>query len=170
MEEKYKKRRIIRTVLIVAIMILLIILFLLLYRKSMAKYKEIINLSSEAEVATPVFIVDGLDNITVDGTAEQSIYNFTVRNYEGDDISDVGMEYYIEIVNDLGSVLSFNLSKDNKPVNLKNNKTENIKISGENKGQDNYQLAINFNKEQSQDDVDVKGEVQVKVVAVQEEI
>lgn len=166
----YKKRKLITLILTVAMVILLIILFLLLYKHSMAKYKEVINLSSTTEVANPVFIVDGVKEITIDGLEEQSVYNFSVKNYEENNISDVNMKYYVEIVNNIGNMISYNLSKDNKNINLKDNRTEEIKLTGVNKKEDNYELNINYDKSLSQDNEDITGIIQIRVVAVQEEI
>jgi len=161
-----KKKKIIKIILIIILILIILLLWLLFSRgKTLSKYKQNINGSSTTEVAQPVFVVDGASDILIDGI-EDTIYNFSVKNYDKTSISEVDMNYYIEIVNNSQANLEFILIKDGKNVSLNNNKTNLISLKSLTKQNDEYQLSIKYNNNPAVTS-DIDGNVQIKVEAVQ---
>ena len=160
------KKKILKIILIVILIIIILLLsWLFLGGKTFSKYKKDINASSSTEIAKPILNVEGASDIKIDGI-EDTIYNFSVKNYNGLDVSEVDMNYYIEIVNNSKADLEFILTKNGQPINLNNNKTDLISSSSLNRQSDDYQLKIkDHNNPAIVEDID--GNVQVRVEAVQ---
>ena len=165
---KIKTKKIINIILIILFIILLILLFLLLSGRTFSKYNSNINSNGIAEVAKPIFIVDGTENIKIDGI-EDTIYNFQVKNYDGVEISHVDMNYNIEIINNSEANLTFELIKNGELLNLTNNKTETMTIDGITRHTDTYELKILYNDNPAITE-DISGNIQIKVESVQTEV
>lgn len=164
-----KTKKTINIVLIVLLIIIFILLLLMfMWGRTLAKYSKEINSSATSGVAQPILIVDGAENIKIDGIND-TIYTFSVKNYVLSDVSDVDMDYNIEIVNDSKADLEFELLKDGKAVSLKNNKTETMHIKGVESHSDHYELRIKYKNNPAITE-DITGNVQVKVEAVQAEV
>ncbi len=160
------KKKILKIILIVILIIIILLLsWLFLGGKTFSKYKKDINASSSTEIAKPILNVEGASDIKIDGI-EDTIYNFSVKNYNGLDVSEVDMNYYIEIVNNSKADLEFILTKNGQPINLNNNKTDLISSSSLNRQSDDYQLKIKYHNNPAIVE-DIDGNVQVRVEAVQ---
>lgn len=172
MEERkvrLKTKKTIRLILIIALIILIILLLLLFFGgRSFSKYRKSVESNGVADVAKPIFIVDGTEDIKIDGI-EDTVYNFSVKNYSGLEISDVDMEYNIEIINNSKANLDFKLTKDGEEVTLTNNKSESISLKGITRHTDEYQLKIIYNNNPAIIE-DLTGNVQIKVEAIQTEV
>lgn len=164
-----KKKKVIKAVLIVILIIIILLLWLLFSNgKSFSKYKSNINANSTTEIAKPIFTVDGASDILIDGI-EDTVYNFSVKNNDETGISEVDMNYYIQIVNNSQADLQFILMKNGKSVSLDgNNKTNLISLASLTKQNDEYQLRIKY-KNNPEITSDIDGNVQIKVEAVQSE-
>lgn len=166
---KVKTKKAINIILVIALIIIVILLLLLLFGgKSFSKFRKSINSSGVAEIAKPIFIVDGTENIKIDGI-EDTVYNFSVKNYDGSEISDVSLRYNIEIINDSQADLQFELRKNGETVELTNNKTEVMYLNGISQDKDDYELRIIYNNNPAIVD-DISGNVQIKVEAIQQEV
>lgn len=160
------KKKILKIVLIILLIIIILLLcWLFLGGRSFSKYKKDINASSLTEIAKPILNVEGENDIKIDGI-EDTIYNFSVKNYNGSNISEVDMNYYIEIVNTSKADLDFVLLKNGQQINLKNNKTDLISSSSINRQSDDYQLQIKYNNNPAIVE-DIEGSVQIRVEAIQ---
>ncbi len=160
------KKKILKIILIVILIIIILLLsWLFLGGRTFSKYKKNINASSLTEIAKPILNVEGDRKIKIDGI-EDTLYNFSVKNYDGSDISEVDMNYFIEIVNNSKADLEFILTKNGKDINLTNNKTDLISSSGLERQTDEYQLKIKYHNNPAIVE-DIDGSVQVKVEAVQ---
>lgn len=160
------KKKILKIILIVILIIIILLLsWLFLGGRTFSKYKKNINASSLTEIAKPILNVEGDREIKIDGI-EDTLYNFSVKNYDGSDISEVDMNYFIEIVNDSKADLEFILTKNGKDIKLTNNKTDLISSSGLERQTDEYQLKIKYHNNPAIVE-DIDGSVQVKVEAVQ---
>lgn len=160
------KKKVVKIVLIVVLLILMLLLWWKFWGgKSFSKYKGDVSASSVTEVAKPVLSVEGADDILIDGI-EDTIYNFSVKNYDGNETSEVDLDYFINIENNSDADLEFLLVKDGKKVSLTNNKTNTITLSSNGKQTDNYELQIKYHNNPAQTE-DIKGNVQIKVEAVQ---
>lgn len=152
--------------IIVLIIIFLLLLFLFCGKLSYSKYKSKVNSSAVGDIAKPVFEVEGLDSIKIDGVND-SEYNFSVKNYKDNEKSDVDLEYYIEITNNSEANLSFKLlNSKNRTVKLdRNNKSAKFTLDSANKQKDDYKLVVTYKSSESI--TDIEGNVQVKVEAIQ---
>lgn len=160
------KKKILKIILIVILIIIILLLsWLFLGGRTFSKYKKNINASSLTEIAKPILNVEGDREIKIDGI-EDTLYNFSVKNYDGSDISEVDMNYFIEIVNNSKADLEFILTKNGKDIKLTNNKTDLISSSGLERQTDEYQLKIKYHNNPAIVE-DIDGSVQVKVEAVQ---
>ena len=159
-----KKKKMIKVMLI---LILIIIMLVFWGGRTFAKHTKHVNSRGISEVAKPVFVVDGARNIKIDGI-QDTIYDFSVKNYNGDEISEVEMEYYIEIVNDSEADLEFVLTKSGQSINLENNKSSLISLLSAQKQKDDYQLQIKYSDD-SNIISDIDGNIQIKVEAIQVE-
>ena len=127
------KKKILKIILIVILIIIILLLsWLFLGGRTFSKYKKDINASSSTEIAKPILNVEGANDIKIDGI-EDTVYNFSVKNYNGSNVSEVDMNYYISIVNNSKADLEFTLLKNGEPINLNNNKTDLISSSSLNK-------------------------------------
>ena len=161
-----KKKKLINTLLVVIIFVVILLLsWLLLGGKSYSKYKEEVNAMSNTQIAKPVFVVNGTSNIEINGK-EDMIYYFDIKNYNENGISEVEMDYFIEIVNHSQVNLEFELTKKDEKIELQNNKTGVISLANVIKQDDKYELKIKY-KDKPAVFSDVQGNVQIKVEAVQ---
>lgn len=163
---KITNKKIIKTILVIILIIIILLLnWIFLSGRTYSRYKNQIQGESLTTVAKPVFVVDGAESILIDGI-EDTTYEFSVKNYDGFSVSEVDMDYTIEIVNNSKADLEFILKKDGKQVSLNKNITGNISLSSLKKQIDNYELLIKYHNNAATVG-DISGNVQVKVIAVQ---
>lgn len=159
-----EKKKVAKTILaIILIVILLLLCWLFLGGNSFAKYKKEVYSDSFTEVAKPVFIVDGADNIKINGI-EDTVYQFSVKNYDDSGINEVDMNYYVQIINHSNANLEFVLTKSGELIDLVENKTNLISVSNLGKQEDNYQLKIKYHDVVNKE---IEGNVQIKIEAIQ---
>lgn len=153
-----KKREL--TILTISIMVL--ILFFSGY--SMGKGYSKTNIESKAEIAKPILIVDNNPVIEINGRKQKEYYDFNVKNYEENgEITQVDLEYYIEILSEVKESISFKIYKNGEEIPLTDNKTENMKLGKEVEQQDNYKLEIIYDKTKNKSIEDIIQDVQIKV-------
>ena len=150
---KIKNKRIIKIILAVLLFIIIFLLFSIYLGKvkNYAKYSEAINSTGSAEIAKPVFEVDGGSSIKIDGI-DDTTYVFSVKN--------------IEIINNSEANLEFELFKNDVSVVLNNNKSDNFKLIHSNNQEDIFKLKIKYQNNPAIEN-DIDGNVQIKVEAVQ---
>ena len=160
------KKKVIK-ILLVIILIIIILLFGLLFlkRKTYSKYNKNVKANSSIEVAEPIFIVDGANDIKIDGI-EDTTYDFSVKNFNLIKNSDVELNYYIQFENNSNADLEFILTKDNEEVILKNNKTDLMYLTNLFNQEDKYSLKIKYTNNPGIV-TDIDGNVQIKVEALQ---
>ena len=151
-----------RELTILAISIMILILFFSGY--SMGKGYSKTNIQSKAEIAEPILIVENNPIIEINGRKKKEYYEFNVKNYKEDgEITQVDLEYYIEILSETKESISFKLYKNGEEITLNNNKTENIKLGKEEQQKDNYKLEIIYDKTKNKSIDDIIQDVQIKV-------
>lgn len=170
---KIKNKKIVNISLIILLIILVILLLLVFFRgTSFSKFKSSVTSNSVSGIAKPVFVVDGDKNIKVDGIKD-TIYDFTVKNYNATEVSDVDLKYTIEIVNSSDANLEYELTNNaGERVILTNNKTGVIELnrsSGMGRSSEKYHLKIKYHNNPAITS-DIQGNIQVKVEAVQSEV
>ena len=76
----------------------------------------------------------------------------------------IKLEDYIEIITKKNDDINFKIYKEEKELNINNNKTEKFLLTKENKQQDNYKIEILLNKKISED---ILQNVEIKVYSEQ---
>ena len=125
--------------------------------------KTKINVNSG--VAIPIIKLEGEQKLIINNNQENKVYNLAVKNYdENEQITQVELEYYIEIISKKNDDINFKIYKEKKELNINNNKTEKFLLTKENKQQDNYKIEILLNKKISED---ILQNVEIKVYSEQ---
>ena len=130
----------------------------------MGKAYQNTSVQARAKVAEPIMIVENNPVVQMNGKNEKEYYNFKVKNNkENGKITEVDLEYNIEIITKAENLISFKLYKDDKEIPLKNNRTDNIKLEKGKAQEDNYKLEIIYNKNEGHSIDDIIEDVQIKV-------
>lgn len=155
---KSKKREI--TLVLVSVMI--VALFFSGY--SMGKEYSDTKIETNAKIAEPILIVENNPMIEINGKKEREYYNFKVKNHkENGEITQIDLQYHIEIITQTEESISFKLYKEGEEVPLENNRTENVKLTKDKIQEDEYRLEIIYDKNKSNSTKDILQEVQIKV-------
>ncbi len=155
---KNKKRE--TTLILVSIMIL--VLFFSGY--SMGKEHSNVNVETNAKIAEPILIVENNPILEMDGKEKIGYYDFKVKNHkETGEITEVDLNYNIEIIAPIEKTISFKLYQENEEIPLQNNKTKDFTLEKEKVQEHNYRLEIVYDKTQSDSIEDIIQEVQIKV-------
>ena len=131
--------------------------------------KEIIKIIVVAFVLTIILSTISLgkyfNKTKINNNQENKVYNLAVKNYdENEQITQVELEYYIEIISKKNDDINFKIYKEEKELNINNNKTEKFLLTKENKQRDNYKIEILLNKKISED---ILQNVEIKVYSEQ---
>lgn len=131
---------------------------------SMGKEHSSVNIDTNARIAEPIVVVENSDPLEINGKNQEEYYNFKVKNYrETGEITQIAMQYWIEIITQTEEAISFKLYKNGEEIPLENNKTENIRLDKGKTQEDCYQLKITYDKTKHKEAKDIKQEVQLKV-------
>lgn len=148
--------------------ILIIILFLIFTPKSFAKYIETVFMKGKTEIAKPIFIVQGTEISKINSINNVGYYDFIVKNYNNNEISEVGFKYTIEVVAKEDKSIKFELYKENDKIEIENLKTKKINIDADKKIEHKYKLKVIYDKTLNDIGKDILQEVQIKVHSEQE--
>ena len=163
-----EKKKVVKMIFTIVILIILLLLsWILIGGKSFAKYKSEANATHLAEVAKPIFVVDGAQDIQIN-EMEDTVYEFEIKNYDETAVNSVNLKYDIEIINHSKADLELELSKNGERINLTENKTTLIPLKALEKQRDSYQLKIKYHNNPAVTS-DIQGNVQIKTQAMQEE-
>lgn len=163
----YIKQKVNKKALIAIIVLIIILLFV---PKVYAKYMDAIILKSNTQIAKPIFIVEGTEISKINSINNVGYYEFYVKNYDENNISEIGFNYVIEIVTELNESIKFELYKGDEQIELKDLKTNEIYIGANEKIEQKYKLKIIYDKNLNSIGKDILQEVQIKVHSEQEEI
>lgn len=151
---------------IMLIVIITITVILLFSGVSLAKAFSRISIETKAQIAEPILKVEGDPTISITKSEEKEIYIFKVKNYdETGKITQIDLEYYIEIIANTYKNIYFKVYKDDKEVNIDRNRTEYFLLGKENEQEDNYRIEILFDKGSFVEEM--KEEVKIKICARQ---
>lgn len=130
-----------------------------------AKYSSQVVGSANIKIATPIMELQGEETKEITVLNPNISYNFSVKNYnEAEEINEVDMCYYIEIVSKNRKNMEFNLYKGEEKIELIDYKTEKMDLVKGKKQIDEYYLEAKFLGEQVQD---IYSQVEIKVYSVQ---
>lgn len=126
-----------------AIIFFILILF---STNSLGKYFSKTNIEVDAEIAKPILKIESDSTLDISESKEKEIYRFKVKNYdEINQITEVELEYYIEIISEINENIDFKIYKEDKELNINENETEKFSLRKEEKQEDNYKIEILFN-------------------------
>lgn len=145
--------------------LIITILCLIIYFSGfcLAKYKTTKQVSSVSKIALPILNVEGAEITKISGINNKGYYNFVVKNYENDKVSEVPLDYYIEIISNTDESVNFKLYKDNELISLNNKRTEKINIKSIEKTEHSYRLEVTYDKNKSTSEKDILEDVQLKI-------
>lgn len=150
---------------IIKIIVVAFVLTIILSTISLGKYFNKTKINVNSGVAIPIIKLEGEQKLIINNNQENKEYNLAVKNYdENEQITQVELEYYIEIISKKNDDINFKIYKEEKELNIINNKTEKFLLTKENKQQDNYKIEILLNKKISED---ILQNIEIKVYSEQ---
>ena len=150
---------------IIKIIVVAFVLTIILSTISLGKYFNKTKINVNSGVAIPIIKLEGEQKLIINNNQENKVYNLAVKNYdENEQITQVELEYYIEIISKKNDDINFKIYKEEKELNINNNKTEKFLLTKENKQQYNYKIEILLNKKISED---ILQNVEIKVYSEQ---
>ena len=150
---------------IIKIIVVAFVLTIILSTISLGKYFNKTKINVNSGVAIPIIKLEGEQKLIINNNQGNKVYNLAVKNYdENEQITQVELEYYIEIISKKNDNINFKIYKEEKELNINNNKTENFLLTKENKQRDNYKIEILLNKKISED---ILQNVEIKVYSEQ---
>lgn len=150
---------------IIKIIVVAFVLTIILSTISLGKYFNKTKINVNSGVAIPIIKLEGEQKLIINNNQGNKVYNLAVKNYdENEQITQVELEYYIEIISKKNDDINFKIYKEEKELNIINNKTEKFLLTKENKQQDNYKIEILLNKKISED---ILQNIEIKVYSEQ---
>ena len=150
---------------IIKIIVVAFVLTIILSTISLGKYFNKTKINVNSGVAIPIIKLEGEQKLIINNNQGNKVYNLAVKNYdENEQITQVELEYYIEIISKKNDNINFKIYKEEKELNINNKKTENFLLTKENKQRDNYKIEILLNKKISED---ILQNVEIKVYSEQ---
>lgn len=108
-----------------------------------AKYSTQVIINASAKIAKPIIKMKGEETREITILSPKTSYSFSVKNYnEAEEINEVAMRYYIEIISEKLEILEVNLYKGEEEIKLIDNKTEQMDLKIGEKQEDNYYLEV----------------------------
>ena len=167
MKEKIKNRK--KEIIIISIITIILVLFFTGY--SMGKGFSRKDVNGQTEIAKPILEVENGTSLDISNTNNSGIYEFKVKNYnENGEKTQVDLEYYIEILNDIKSNgIELKLFKNDQEIEINENKTEKFLLTKDEIKEDNYRLEITYDKTKNTNMEDIIKQLQIKVHSEQKQ-
>ena len=129
------------------------------------------KINTNTEIAKPILEVEKGSEINITEDNQKGEYTFKVKNYNDlEEISEVDLKYFIEILeNDLDTSIQYTLYKEGEEIELKDNKTEEIKLSKDKKEEQIYILEVEYDSTKNKIG-NIMKDIQIKVHSEQLEI
>lgn len=159
---KNKKENKYRIITIFLVIFMIIILLFTGY--TMAKSIEEIIIRANTQISEPIFIIESNPSIDITAENNDDIYTFKIKNYnEKNKITETDLNYYIEILSNLDDSIGIEVYQNDNKINLKNNRSEYMKISKDKKEEVQYKIRITYDKNKSNNINDIIEKIQIKV-------
>ena len=143
----------------------------------LGKYTQYVTIKVRTEVANPKFSVEFNEPVEVSAINNEKIYTFTVKNYEIDEnqnknVSEVGLEYMIQILSNTDNTVKYELYKDEELIDINENLVSDyIMMESDNINEHNYSLKITYEKAEALEGVtDIVEEAKIKIYCKQVDI
>lgn len=153
--------------IIVLILLFFTILLGILVGISFSKYQSKLTGEVFANIAKPVLEVRKEQSLLLTALAPKASYVFEIRNYKEEELNQVEMEYFIEIISNTDESINFELYRGEEKIFLNNNKTEKIKLTKDEKQIHSYRLEITYDKLKGTLEKDINENVEVKIYSIQ---
>lgn len=157
-------------ILIINFFLLILLVLLLLTTSVFAKYSSKEKLTGTMKIAKPIFLVNGSEKCDISAINNIGYYEFTVRNYDDNDISETGFKYTIEVVSETDDSIKFELYNEDELIPLNNLISKELFIDGNQKIEQKYKLKVTYDSNLGTKGKDILEEVQVKVHSEQQDI
>lgn len=168
MKDKIRNRK--KLLLVIIIITVLAILFLSGF--SLGKAYSKTDIQGISKIAEPILDVENGSKIQINNKNTEGNYEFKIKNFKQDDnrtiLTDVGMNYYIEVLNTPHEAIELELYRGDEKIDLVQNKTKTFFMSKDIEQEDSYILKIKYNKNLNKSMSDIMQELQIKVHAEQE--
>ena len=144
-------------------LLILIITIILTTPIVFAKYNTLEILKSSTEIAKPIFEVHGTESSKISAINNIGYYEFSIKNFNETGVSEIGFLYTIEVVADVDESIKFELYNENKEIELKNLKSEQLSIQANKSISQKYKLKVIYDNSLGEKGKDILQEVQIKV-------
>lgn len=152
------------------IIVIAIICMLFLTGYSIGKTITETLIQTTGEVAEPILELKTNEKLNITATENSGEYPFQVTNYKEDKITEVPIQYTIEILSNTDESIKYELYKNNEKIELQNKKTNILELKANEIQEDNYILKISYDKNQSNSIYDIIEKIQIKIHSEQKEI
>lgn len=163
-----KGKKELKTITYIIIIAIICMLFLTGY--SIGKTITETLIQTTGEVAEPILELKTNEKLNITATENSGEYPFQVANYKEDRITEVPIQYTIEILSNTDESIKYELYKDNEKIELQNKKTNILELKANEIQEDNYILKISYDKNQSNSIYDIIEKIQIKIHSEQKEI
>lgn len=136
---------------------------------SYARYITTEILNGVQEIATPVIQIKEGNIAQIDRNNNIGYYEFCVKNFEQEKISEIDFLYTIEIISDLEDKVKFELYSNEQQISMQDLKTNEISLGKNKKIEQSYKLKITYNPTVEVSEECMK-HIQIKIHSVQEKI
>lgn len=127
------------------------IIIVLFSRCCFGKYFKEVLLESDNIVSKAIILIENDPTIYIN-SIENRTYNFKVKNYDNDEISEVDIEYYIRIFEN--SITMIKIYKNGQEIVKEGNETDKFLLSKNIKQEDDFRIEIIFLNEDDQEIID----------------
>lgn len=154
---------------IAILVIILLVIIISTFTVSLAKYMTRKKASNSIEIVNPIFSVEGNEITKISAIRNIGYYEFSIKNYDGENISKLGFLYTIEVISETDESIQFELYREDEQIELNDLKTNELYIAGNEKIEQKYKLKVTYDKSKGKKGQDILQEVQVKVHSEQEQ-
>lgn len=166
-DRKFKKENAKRDKILILLILILVILIGIFVGISYSKYKNKITGQAFGQIAKPILEIKREQSLLLTALAPKASYVFEVRNYKENELNQVEMEYYIEIISNADEAIDFELYQGENKILLTENKTANIKLTKDEKQTHSYRLEIIYDETKGVLGQNIDENVEVKIHAIQ---
>lgn len=150
------------------ILIILLIFFIIIgaicIRTTISQYKSKQEIRSTMKIAKPIFKVEGSETTKISALNNIGYYEFKIKNFDEENMSDTGFLYYIEILSKTDDAIEFELYDEQEQLmDLENFKTNQFTMPCNEKLERNYKLKVVYDKTKGEIGKDILEDVQIKV-------
>lgn len=136
---------------------------------TLAKYRTREKASNSIEIVNPIFSVEGKETTKISAIQNIGYYEFSIKNYNEENISKLGFLYTIEVISETDESIQFELYREDEQIELNDLKTNQLYIAGNEKIEQKYKLKVTYDKTKGKKGQDILQEVQLKIHSEQEQ-